>query len=82
MKFQEKPYSPLDGHKYSINHVEFSPCGRMLASCSLDGSVIIWDIEVMLPDRLCNVKSYHQTADFYASSCFCRHSLERKENEI
>lgn len=45
MKFQEKPYSPLDGHKYSINHVEFSPCGRMLASCSLDGSVIIWNIE-------------------------------------
>ncbi|XP_033185923.2 WD repeat, SAM and U-box domain-containing protein 1 isoform X1 [Bombus vancouverensis nearcticus] len=44
-KFQEKSYSPLDGHKYSINHVEFSPCGRMLASCSLDGTVIIWDTE-------------------------------------
>ncbi|XP_050590838.1 WD repeat, SAM and U-box domain-containing protein 1-like isoform X2 [Bombus affinis] len=44
-KFQEKSYSPLDGHKYSINHVEFSPCGRMLASCSLDGTVIIWNTE-------------------------------------
>lgn len=47
MKFQEKSYSPLDGHAYSVNHVEFSPCGRMLASCSLDGTVIIWNTEVM-----------------------------------
>lgn len=45
MKFQEKSYSPLDGHKYSINHVEFSPCGGMLASCSLDGTVVIWNTE-------------------------------------
>ncbi|XP_076241423.1 uncharacterized protein LOC143183650 isoform X2 [Calliopsis andreniformis] len=45
VKFQEKPYSPLDGHKYSVNHVEFSPCGTMLASCSLDGTAIVWDTE-------------------------------------
>ncbi|XP_053982976.1 WD repeat, SAM and U-box domain-containing protein 1-like isoform X1 [Hylaeus volcanicus] len=45
MKFQEKPYSPLDGHTYSINYVEFSPCGGMLASCSLDGTAIIWNTE-------------------------------------
>ncbi|XP_017890278.1 WD repeat, SAM and U-box domain-containing protein 1-like [Ceratina calcarata] len=45
LRFQEKSFSPLDGHKYSINHVEFSPCGRMLASCSLDGTTIIWDTE-------------------------------------
>nr|XP_034178551.1 WD repeat, SAM and U-box domain-containing protein 1-like [Osmia lignaria]XP_034178553.1 WD repeat, SAM and U-box domain-containing protein 1-like [Osmia lignaria] len=45
IKFREKPYSPLDGHKYSINHVEFSPCGNMLASCSLDGTAIIWNTE-------------------------------------
>ncbi|XP_017753364.1 PREDICTED: WD repeat, SAM and U-box domain-containing protein 1-like isoform X2 [Eufriesea mexicana] len=45
MKFHEKSYSPLDGHAYSVNHVEFSPCGRMLASCSLDGTVIIWNTE-------------------------------------
>ncbi|KZC07174.1 WD repeat, SAM and U-box domain-containing protein 1 [Dufourea novaeangliae] len=45
MKFQEKPYSPMDGHKYSVNHVEFSPCGTMLASCSLDGTAIIWNTE-------------------------------------
>ncbi|XP_076226108.1 WD repeat, SAM and U-box domain-containing protein 1 isoform X2 [Nomia melanderi] len=45
VNFQEKSYSPLDGHKYSINHVEFSPCGSMLASCSLDGTAIIWNTE-------------------------------------
>nr|KAF7433992.1 hypothetical protein H0235_002183 [Vespula pensylvanica] len=45
IKFQEKSYSPLDGHKYSVNHVEFSPCGTMLASCSLDGTTIVWNTE-------------------------------------
>uniref|UniRef100_A0A0C9RPS9 WDSUB1_0 protein n=1 Tax=Fopius arisanus TaxID=64838 RepID=A0A0C9RPS9_9HYME len=45
IKFIEKGYSPIDGHKYSINHVEFSPCGSMLASCSLDGTTIIWNTE-------------------------------------
>ena len=52
IKFHEKAYSPLDGHKYSINHVEFSPCGNMLASCSLDGTAIIWNTEVMFPKVL------------------------------
>ncbi|XP_076678965.1 WD repeat, SAM and U-box domain-containing protein 1 isoform X2 [Andrena cerasifolii] len=53
MKCQEKPYSPLDGHKYSINHVEFSPCGSMLASCSLDGTAIVWNVE-----NGCQAKSF------------------------
>ncbi|XP_015187428.1 PREDICTED: WD repeat, SAM and U-box domain-containing protein 1 isoform X1 [Polistes dominula] len=44
-KFQEKSFSPLDGHKYSVNYVEFSPCGTMLASCSLDGTTIVWNTE-------------------------------------
>ncbi|KAJ8686204.1 hypothetical protein QAD02_021998 [Eretmocerus hayati] len=43
--FQEMSYNPLDGHKYSVNYVEFSPCGTKLASCSMDGTAIIWDIE-------------------------------------
>lgn len=47
-KFEERSFSPLDAHKYSVNYVEFSPCGSMLASCSLDGSTIIWNIEVKL----------------------------------
>ena len=46
IQFREMSFSPLDGHEYSVNHVEFSPCGTMLASCSLDGTTIIWDTEV------------------------------------
>ncbi|XP_043472467.1 WD repeat, SAM and U-box domain-containing protein 1-like isoform X1 [Leptopilina heterotoma] len=42
----EKSFSPLRGHKYTIHHLEFSPCGTMLASSSLDGTTIIWDTEV------------------------------------
>lgn len=43
--FREEPFSPLEAHKYSVNHVEFSPCGKKLASCSLDGTTVIWNIE-------------------------------------
>lgn len=46
LKFNEESFSPFDGHSYSVNYVEFSPCGSMLASCSLDGTTIIWDAEV------------------------------------
>ncbi|XP_046734061.1 WD repeat, SAM and U-box domain-containing protein 1-like [Diprion similis] len=46
VKFEEKSFGPLEGHKYSVNHVEFSPCGTMLASCSLDGTTIVWDTEM------------------------------------
>ena len=38
--------SPLDGHSYSVSHVEFSKDGSMLASCSLDGWAIIWNARV------------------------------------
>ncbi|XP_023246958.1 WD repeat, SAM and U-box domain-containing protein 1-like [Copidosoma floridanum] len=43
--FQEMSYNPLDGHKYSVNYVEFSPCGTKVASCSMDGNTVIWDVE-------------------------------------
>ncbi|XP_057328028.1 WD repeat, SAM and U-box domain-containing protein 1-like isoform X2 [Microplitis mediator] len=45
LKFVDKSFSPIDGHKYSVNYVEFSPCGSMLASCSLDGTTMIWCTE-------------------------------------
>ncbi|XP_033208709.1 WD repeat, SAM and U-box domain-containing protein 1-like isoform X2 [Belonocnema kinseyi] len=45
VSISEKSFSPLEGHKYSVHHVEFSPCGTMLASCSLDGTTVIWDTE-------------------------------------
>uniref|UniRef100_A0A1Y1JZX4 WD repeat, SAM and U-box domain-containing protein 1 n=2 Tax=Photinus pyralis TaxID=7054 RepID=A0A1Y1JZX4_PHOPY len=40
---EETDSSPLDGHSYSVNHVEFSKDGSRLATCSLDGCTIIWD---------------------------------------
>jgi WD40 repeat protein len=48
IKIQEKSFSPLDTHTYSVNYVEFSPCGSMLASCSLDGTTLIWNTEVII----------------------------------
>ncbi|KAF5304695.1 hypothetical protein FQA39_LY09472 [Lamprigera yunnana] len=40
---EETSSSPLDAHTYSVNHVEFSKDGTQIATCSLDGSTIIWD---------------------------------------
>lgn len=50
-------YSPLDGHKYSVNYVEFSPSGMMLASCSMDGSTMVWNVETGTPLRSSFVNS-------------------------
>lgn len=43
---EELDYSPLEGHTYAINHIEFSKDGSMLASCSLDGCTTIWNTSV------------------------------------
>lgn len=48
IKIHEKSFSPLDAHTYSVNYVEFSPCGSMLASCSLDGTSLVWNTEVTI----------------------------------
>lgn len=54
---EERNFSPLDGHTYAINHVEFSKDGCMLASCSLDGCTIIWNTTVTVTNiyriRMC-----------------------------
>lgn len=69
IKIQEKPYSPLDGHKYSVNHVEFSPCGTMLASCSLDGTAVVWDTEVDMLVVSAFFFLFH-CLPFFSTTCF------------
>ncbi|KFV76734.1 WD repeat, SAM and U-box domain-containing protein 1, partial [Struthio camelus australis] len=41
--FTELPYSPLKGHTYGVHCCCFSPSGHVLASCSTDGTTMVWD---------------------------------------
>ncbi|NXG44649.1 WSDU1 protein, partial [Psilopogon haemacephalus] len=41
--FTELPYSPLKGHTYAVHCCCFSPSGHFLASCSTDGTSVVWD---------------------------------------
>lgn len=36
--------SPLRGHTLYVNCCDFSRCGTLLATCSTDGKIIIWDL--------------------------------------
>lgn len=44
-RFVEADLSPLEGHRYTINQLEFSSDGKLLATCSLDGTALIWDVQ-------------------------------------
>ncbi|KAJ7345723.1 hypothetical protein JRQ81_001673, partial [Phrynocephalus forsythii] len=43
--FNELPYSPLRGHTYAVHCCCFSSLGHILASCSTDGTTILWNTE-------------------------------------
>ncbi|XP_064612039.1 WD repeat, SAM and U-box domain-containing protein 1-like [Liolophura sinensis] len=43
--FAELPISPLCGHTYVVYKCQFSPFGTTLASCSMDGSIILWNVK-------------------------------------
>ncbi|XP_028928202.1 WD repeat, SAM and U-box domain-containing protein 1 isoform X1 [Ornithorhynchus anatinus] len=40
--FAELPHSPLKGHTYAVHCCRFSPSGHILASCSTDGTTVLW----------------------------------------
>jgi WD40 repeat protein len=37
--------SPLVGHAYYVHCCTFSPFGTLLATCSTDGKLILWDVK-------------------------------------
>lgn len=46
LRFQEaENASPIEAHAFAVNQVEFSPCGKYVASCSADGCAVLWDTE-------------------------------------
>ena len=49
--FSELSSSPLCSHTYSIHCCVFSPVGGIIATCSTDGRVILWDVKT--GDKLC-----------------------------
>lgn len=57
--FKQTPLSPLTGHNYGVNCVRFSPFGTIIASCSTDGNIILWNTHVMTTPFDFNI-FYHQ----------------------
>ncbi|XP_066544279.1 WD repeat, SAM and U-box domain-containing protein 1 isoform X2 [Amia ocellicauda] len=43
--FSELPFSPLDGHGYAVHCCCFSSSGQLLASCSTDGTAVLWSMD-------------------------------------
>lgn len=42
--YTERAFSPLKGHKYGITCVKVSPQGSMLATTSIDGTAVLWNL--------------------------------------
>lgn len=46
LEYVESLHSPLVGHKYGILSCCFSPFGSLLATSSIDGNIILWNVQV------------------------------------
>lgn len=42
--YMERSISPLLGHKYQVTCVRVSPQGAMLATASVDGTAVLWNL--------------------------------------
>jgi len=42
--FSELPISPLQGHSYAIHCCAFASHGDILATCSTDGTCVLWNV--------------------------------------
>ena len=45
-----RPLATLEGHGHIVSRVVFSPDGRVLASSSQDGTILLWDVPSILPN--------------------------------
>lgn len=46
--FKEVSFSPIGHHSYGVTDARFSPQGTMLATSSIDGSTVLWNIRVII----------------------------------
>lgn len=44
--YVEAYFSPLMGHKYGVTSVKVSPQSTMLATSSIDGTTLLWNLRV------------------------------------
>jgi len=46
--YVEAYFSPLIGHKYGVTSVKVSPQSTMLATSSIDGTTLLWNLRVSI----------------------------------
>ncbi|KAM4749517.1 apoptotic protease-activating factor 1 [Rhinophrynus dorsalis] len=61
----EKKYcqNTLFGHSEAVYHCRFSPDDKYLASCSMDGTLKLWDVSSANELKSIDVKNFFQTED-------------------
>jgi len=55
--YVEAYFSPLTGHKYGVTSVKVSPQSTMLATSSIDGTTLLWNLRVSINkyDEMANI---------------------------